>query len=352
MATLPGFGIVVPDKQYDYRNDPGVMNADYSAAGAAAAGIDPNFNPGMSLYPVSTTGGGTGTEAPKDVVPTKSWEQLEAERLEGLRRKNAAATLGGLMSTYGLGALMGKIDAWITEGYEPGAIEALIRQEPEYHARFPAMKQLQAKGQTMTEQQYIEYEQSMTAYESLYGLPKGMLSDKDMVTKLLVNGKSPREVDENAQRASASMYTLPQEFRDTMQRYYGVDSGGLTAYFLDPEVASPLLEKQYVSAQIGMEAWRQKVDVGASLSEELYKEGITREKAAQGFAKVSDQSGLSAGKGETATQGALIDANLRDSTGAKKQVARVAGSRVAGFEGGGSFAGDKSGTRGIGSSSA
>jgi hypothetical protein len=319
-------------------------------------GYIPTWTPPTAAATADATPAVTGTDdaakTKTDTTPTKSWDELERDRLEGLRRKNAAATIGGLMQTYGLGALMGKIDAWISEGYEPGAIEALIRQEPEYAARFPAMKQLQAKGQTMTEQQYIEYEQSMTAYESLYGLPKGMLSDKDMVTKLLVAGKSPREVDENAQRASASMYQLPQEFRDTMQRYYGVDSGGLTAYFLDPDVASPLLEKQYVSAQIGMEAWRQKVDIGASLSEELYKEGINREKAAAGFGKVADQSGLSAGKGETASQGTLIDANLRDSAGARKQVERVAGGRVAGFEGGGAFAGDKQGVRGIGSASA
>lgn len=285
------------------------------------------------------------------VVTGPTAEELERARLEELRRRNASAVLNGLMGTYGLGALMGKIDAWLQQGYEPGAIEALIRNEPEYAARFPAMKQLQAQGRTMTESEYLGYEREMAAYESLYGLPKGMLSSRDMVTKLLVNGKSPQEVQENAIRAAASMYELPQEFRDTMRRYYGIDSGGLTAYFLDPTVATPLLQKQFVSAQIGMEAWQQQVNVGADIAEQLYQQGVTREKAEVGFGRVSDQKGFTGGAGETADQNTLIGANLSGDAAAQRKVTRIAGSRTARFAGGGGYAGSREGVLGVGGSS-
>lgn len=292
-----------------------------------------------------------GNQTQTQAAPTKSWEQLEAERLEALRRKNAAAVLEGLMATYGLGALMGRIDGWIQEGYDPQAIEALIRQSPEYASRFPAMKELQAKGQSITESQYIDYEREMTNLESMYGLPKGMLNNSDMVKRLLLAGKSSVEVEQNAVRASASIYELPQEFRDTMRRYYGIDSGGLTAYFMDPDVATPILEKQFVSAQIGMEAWKQRVDVGASLSEELYQAGVTREKAREGFGKVAMQGEFTGGAGETTTQSGLIDAELKDDAEAQKKNERIGASRAGRFQGGGSFVGSQSGMTGIGVSS-
>ena len=302
--------------------------------------------------PAPTTAATTTTQT--DNTPAydpDAYAKAETARLEALRRKNAAAVLEGLMGTYGLGSLMGTIDGWIQQGYDPQAIEALIRQSPEYASRFPAMKELQAKGQSMSEAAYIEYEQTMTQYESLYGLPKGMLSDREMVRKLLVAGKSAREVAENADRASASIYKLPQEFRDTMQRYYGISSGGLTAYFMDPDVATPLLEKQFVSAQIGMEAWRQKVDVGASISEELYTAGVTREQAREGFGKVALQGEFTGGAGETTTQGGLIDAELKNDAAAQTKNQRIGASRAGRFQGGGSFTGGKSGMTGIGASS-
>lgn len=322
----------------------------------SGGGSDPNWtgdkdttgNP-QYVRDVSQTGGGGGGGG--DTAPAKSWEQLQYEQAEAYRRKNAAAALEGLMSTYNLGSLMGKINAWIAEGYEGSAIEALIRQQPEYAARFPAMKQLQAQGKSISEREYIDYEQAMTGYESLYGLPKGMLSEASMVTKLLVNGKSAREVEENANRAAASIYKLPKEFRDSMKRNYGVDSGGLTAYFLDPDIATPMLERQFVSAQIGMEAWRNKVDINKDFMEELYAQGVTAEKAAEGFETVGRQAGFSAGKGETADQKTLIDANLTSGAAAKDKVQRVGQTRANRFEGGGGFAGGDRGVSGVGSSS-
>jgi len=71
----------------------------------------------------------------------------------------------------------------------------------------------------------------------------------------------------------------------------------------------------------------------------------------QGFGEVSDQAGFQSGKGETITQGELIDANLVNDAQAGQKVARIASGRKASFAGGGSFAGDKAGATGIGGSS-
>ena len=312
-----------------------------------ASGGYTRFSGGVPGPGVTATGGGT-TAPPTD---PDAYAKAQAAAYERTRTMNARAVMEGQMAALGLGGLAGRITSWITEGYEPEAIMALVRQSPEYAERFPAMKALQAKGQSMTENEYIAYEQAMSNYESLFGLPKGMLTSKDMVTKLLTNGKSAREVEENATRASASMYSLPKEFRDTMQRYYHVDSGGLTAYFMDPDASSPLLEKQFVSAQIGMEADTRGVDVGSAMAESLYQYGIDRGQAQKGFSDVASQRGLETGKGETVDTNALIGANLTDDADAQKRVERVGKGRAGRFEGGGGFAGGERGVSGIGSSS-
>ena len=313
--------------------------------GSEQGGIDKTAQ-GTQVPDAAPAGGSTAPPPDPD-----AYAKSVAKEAERVRTINARKVMEGQMAAYGLGALAGRITSWITEGYEADAIMAMVRQSPEYAERFPAMKALQARGQSMTEAEYIGYETAMTQYESFFGLPKGMLTSKDMVTKLLTNGKSAREVEENATRASASIYALPKEFRDTMQRYYHVDSGGLTAYFMDPDASSPLLEKQFVSAQIGMEADTRGVDVGSAMAESLYQYGIDRGQAQKGFSDVAAQRGLETGKGETVDTNALIGANLTDDADAQKRVERVGKGRAGRFEGGGGFAGGERGVSGIGSSS-
>jgi hypothetical protein len=291
------------------------------------------------------------TDTPPAEDEYTKYLKAEQARLETLRVMNAKAVMEAQMAAYGLGALASRITEWITKGYEPDAIMALVRQSDEYAARFPAMKALQAKNRGITESEYIAYEQTMAGYERMFGLPSGMLTDKNMITKLLTNELSAREVEDRATRSAASMYSLPQEFRDTMRRYYGVDTGGLTAYFLDPDVAAPLLEKQFVSAQIGMEATLKGVTVDMALSESLYGRGVDRDKAAQGFGLVAATSEAGAGRGDVATQEQRIGAYLTDDEQGSRAVERALGARKNRFAGGGGFKSGDSGVSSLGSSS-
>ena len=291
---------------------------------------------------------------PQDTTPAAPdpyTEYLKAEqaRLEALRIKNANAIMSGQMEAFGLGELASQITAWIQEGYEADAIMALVRQTDAYTARFPAMKALQQKGRSISESEYIAYEQTMAQYERMYGLPQGMLSSKDMVTRSLTNELSAAEVQQRATRAAASAYSLPPEFRKTMQDYYGIDSGGLTAYMLDPDVANPLLEKQFVSAQIGMEASMKGLTVDKALSEALYQGGVDRDRASQGFGQVAYTDQFGTGRGEQITQTERIGAVLQGDTKAGTKMERIQKGRTNRFSGGGQYTSEKSGVSGLGS---
>jgi len=318
--------------------------AGYNPAGVFDGATDPFNGATYTLeggWQPAGSGSGQGAAAPAG----KTQAEIDAEN----RRKSDIAVLEAYLNEFGLGGILDAAKNWLAEGYDYEAVKALIRTSPQYADRFPAMKALAAKGRTISEAEYIAYERNTAELERLYGLPAGMLTSKDVQTKLLTNEVSAKELESRTVKASAAQYDLPPEFRQMMKNYYGVDSGGLTAYYLDPDVSAPLLEKQFVSAQIGMEGAVRGLSVDAGMSEFLYQQGVDRARAREGFTTVSGQAGLQAGKGETATQGDLIGSAFSTEQGAADKVKRIAQARVGAFSGGGGFANDRSGVSGLGS---
>jgi hypothetical protein len=124
----------------------------------------------------------------------------------------------------------------------------------------------------------------------------------------------------------------------------------LKGYYLDPDVALPILQKQSASARIGVQATRQGVTgIGRTLAEELQGIGISEEEARKGFGTVASQSAFTVGKGETQTNVGLTRGTFGN---AEEQAAteRIAGTRVNTFRGSSDFAATKEGVRAIGSS--
>jgi hypothetical protein len=256
----------------------------------------------------------------------------------------------GIMTQYGLGSLMNKIEQYVIDGYtNPDSIMALIRDTPEYQARFPAMKELARQKRGISEAEYIAYETEAQGYERMYGLPAGMLTNTDTISNLLTKAVSARELEERVTMAAAGAFQTSQEVKNTFKNFYGIDSGGLTAYFLDPDKATPLLTKQYASAQIGAEAAMQGVDVGMSLAEQLNVAGVSRDEARLGFGAVAGEAGLSVGPGDVVSQGDLIKGNLLNDQTAKENKARAVGGKLGKFQGGGEFLQTQQGSVGLGS---
>lgn len=288
-------------------------------------------------------GGGGATADPY------AYDREQAATAKRERSMNAIAAMRGIMASYGLSSLMDKIQSYVTQGYtDPDAIMALIRTTPEYEQRFPAMKELAKKGRAISEAEYISYESEAAGYERMYGLPSGMLTDKSTISNLLVGAVSARELEQRVTMAAAGAFQTSPEVKKQFKDYYGIDSGGLTAYFLDPEVATPLLTKQYVSAQLGAEAAMQGIDVGMTLAEQLNVAGVTKDEARIGFGAVAGEAGLTTGAGDTVSQEQLIKANLLGDQTAKAAKERAAGGKLGKFQGGGEFLQTQQGAVGLG----
>jgi len=255
---------------------------------------------------------------------------------ETTRQNNAIQVVQALLAQYNLSSLYNTVVNYVKSGYDPEAISVLIRTTPEYQQRFPAMAALSSKGRAISEADYINFEQQASGLERRYGLPEGMLMGN--VTELLTNEVSATELNDRVVLASAASIQAPQEIKDTFKNYYGIDSGGMTAYFLDPDKAIPLLEKQFASSVIGSEATRQGVGIDVYGAENLQSLGITQDQARSGFGTVAASKGLTAGAGDTVSQQELVAGTLGKDQAAQQNIERAASSRVGRFQGGGNFA--------------
>ena len=288
----------------------------------------------------------TPTTVTPAATPTVDPQAEYYAKLERERKQNATAVMSALLESYNLTSLYNRVVGYIQDGYDADAIMALIRTTPEYKQRFPAMEALAKKGRAISESAYIEYEKSAAGLERRYGLPQNMLMGN--VTKLLENEVSAEELNTRVLLASAASIQAPQEIKDALYQFYNVDSGGLTAYFLDPTVATPLLEKQYATAQIGAEAIRQNVGLDVGLAENLQSLGVTQQQAQQGFATVATQRDLTQGRGDIVTQRQQVQAVLGNDVQAQQEMQRAIGARVGRFEGGGEFLRTERGAVGLG----
>lgn len=278
-----------------------------------------------------------------------AWAKAQAAEAERRRTINAIEAMRGLLTQYGLGSLMGRIEQYVKEGYDdPDALMALIRTTPEYKQRFPAMEILAKKNRAISEGEYIAFEQSAAQLERAYGLPAGMISDKDAVTNLIGNEVSGRELEERVTMAAAGAFQTTQEVKDTFKDYYGIDSGGLTAYFLDPERALPILNKQYAAAQIGAEAEMQAFNLGAATAERMTELGIDRAQARTGFQRAGRLRPLTEGRGDIATEQQLIGSQLLGQQEATRAIERAQAARTGRFQAGGGAVTTQQGVTGAG----
>jgi hypothetical protein len=339
-----------------------IANEDYSSlAGIDWGSIGSGFTNGQLnitgpdvIYGTGQQGGGGPSQAELDAANNAAAMDRQKQQQEyetAVRQRAAIDAVQAAFSQYGLQSLFGKVEEYARAGYNADAIALMLRSTPEYKARFPAMQSLMDKGRAISEAQYIDYERNTASIEQRYGLPSGMLMGH--VTDLLTNEVSLSELNDRVTLASADSLMAPQDLRDTLRDYYGLDPDtALAAYYLDPDIAMPLLEKQSASARIGVWASRNGLSgVGASTAEGLQGLGVSEDQAKQGFGTVAATREFGAGRGDVASQDTRIQGVLGGNAESAAAMERAGRARTGRFAGGGQFAAGKSGVSGIGSSS-
>lgn len=290
-------------------------------------------------------GGPTGAPAP---APTPGIDFTEADQA------NMQSALAGL----GVGDLFDRAWNYYLDpkggGGDQAATLTWLETTPEFETHFPGLKQLREKGQAITPGQWSIYYNAIQEEAVSAGLPPGMI-DREDIGKMLVGGVSKNEAIGRISAAGQSVYNadpaLIQKMRD-----YGMTDGDLTAFYLDPDKAAPLLERkaQEGQARIGAALQRGGYDISLSQAKNLQTMGVDEQEAEAGAAALFGMHPLFENTiGET-TQGSNITteeqlaAQFGNDLVAQQEIDQRRKTRQANFQGGGGAATGGAGRTGLG----
>lgn len=182
------------------------------------------------------------------------------------------------------------------------------------------------------------------------GLPQGFMTDSEL-TQLMGADVSTTELDQRVTNGYVKALQAPPEVKQALSDYYGLSTGGLAAYYLDPNKALPLLEKQLTSAQIGGASIRTGYgEVGQTTAEGLAAQGVTETGAQTGFGHLATLSPLfNPLPGESGatpiTQAEQLGSEFANNAQDQLLIKQASDTRKAVFQGGGRY--DES-TKGLG----
>lgn len=294
---------------------------------------------------------GTTTPAPPAAPVVQAPATPPAGTTEAQR--SARAMIQATLDQIGLGAAGDRLWQQYLAGSPIEQIWTDFRASAEYKARFPYMEALAKKGRAISEAEAIATERSMAQVARAAGLPSGFYDSPDDFAKFIGGEVSAAEWQRRVQLASEAANgdsTIQHELGRFAQL---LTPGDLTAFWLDPDKALPLLEQKVQAAKASAAAIR--TGFGAlSIGEgtRLAQLGISEEQLSSGFSTLAGSgelvSALPGSGEETIGRNDQLAAVFERNAKAIDKLNRRARARTAVFEGGGSFASSKSGLSGVG----
>lgn len=232
----------------------------------------------------------------KDKATADAANAAEAERLRNRviiddteERLDSIAYLQDLFAQYGLGSLANTIVDLKQQGLTDRVVSIKLKETPEFKQRFVGNENRRKAGlQPLTPAEYLSAEASYKKIMRDSQLPSGFYDQPDDFATFLGNDVSPSELQSRVEIANQSIQNADPFYTDSLRKLYGLQSGDMLAYALDPERALPFITRQQKAAQFGAEAARQGLQVTTPMAETYTGQlGVTQEQARQGFEQVA-----------------------------------------------------------------
>jgi hypothetical protein len=277
--------------------------ADTAGAGAGGAG-------GAGVYTASD--GTRFTDQAAFTAYTGLLQQQKATQGKLYEeRRSAFQLLRNEFERYGLGELVGEVEALIKAGLPPAEFAIELRKTPTYQKRFQANpERIKAGLRAISEAEYISLEDQYQNVMRQYGLPtsyyeKNQFGKQANLDKFIAADVSPVELEERLQTGYKRVQDSNPEVLQALRAYYpNISNGDILAYVLDPKQAIQDINRKVTAAEIGGEAARAGLSqaapergitgVGVTDAEYLARYGVTKESARQGFGTIA--SGLERGR--------------------------------------------------------
>jgi hypothetical protein len=267
--------------------------------------------------------------------------------------QSAKDIVNGYLREAGLAAL--SEDAWKqwNSGTSAEQIMDWVRTTPDYAKRFPAMATLRASGRSISEAQYVAKEQADVEMMTSYGIPAEIATNRDLLGKLIANNVNQVDLQKRLIAGQESVMSLDKSVLKYAADTFGLTPGDLTAFVLNPDLATPVIEQKARAIQIGGAAFQASQKIAGEQALNLAAAGVTGAQAQQGFGNIAQQQQLTqALPGDisgSVNQEELINAQFGMSPEALARTRRVAGTRAAEYQQGGQFVSGQGGVTGLGS---
>lgn len=230
-----------------------------------------------------------------------------------------------------------------------------LRNTKAYKMAFPGMaKRAENKLSPMTEDQYIQWQSAFTSVMRNNGISPDFYNSPDDFANFIGNDISPEEIQSRVVKGVVAARQAPQEVKDALLNFYGIDEGHLAAYWLDPapERGEKLLKEQ-AATYVGAAATRAKYQgLNRTEAERIAAQGKRPEEVEQNLSDLVEGSQLlGALPGESMTSMTREEqiAYAGGNAGATAELKKRAAQRKAQFAGGGSFVDSAQGVTGLSS---
>jgi hypothetical protein len=204
-------------------------------------------------------------------------------------KRDAFLAINNLFSSYGLQSLAGKIFEYIQNGYSADTISILLQDSSEYKQRFAGNEMRKQKGlPVLSPAEYLSVESSYRQLMRQAGLPQGFYDQPSDFNDFIGKDIAPTEVKTRIDLASQATALAHPQYKEALQKMYGLTDSQITAYFLDEDKALPILQKQAAAAAIGAEALKRGLTISEQ-SENYALSGVTQQQAAQAYGTIAQQ---------------------------------------------------------------
>jgi hypothetical protein len=201
-------------------------------------------------------------------------------------QQNAYTALQSLLAAYGLESLAPTILGYVKQNYDVPTASYLLTQTNEWKQRFAGNEILKKRGLAELEPAaYLDLESRYAQVLKQAGIPEGQYGRSDFAN-WIGNSVAPTEIQDRVQMAASAVQNSDPYFKSALHAM-GIDTGHLTAYYLDQSRAEPFLTHQFNAAQIGAEALRNNLRFDPSTAMQLASMGLSQSQAAQGYSDIA-----------------------------------------------------------------
>lgn len=257
---------------------------------------------------------------------------------------------------WGLGTLTDTLLELSKQGLDDNTFLLKLRATNEYKIRFAGNESRRAAGlRVLSEAEYLAKEEALRAQLSdpEWGLPKSFFDSPDDYAKMIGADLGAAEIQSRLQGIKTVITDGKMNgVLEYARAQYGLGTGDLMAFWLDPERAAADLARISKASAIGAAAKNAGYGgVDKDYAEKLNALGVSADQAAGGFSEAASLDALTQDVGGDAgvAKGDVTKAIFEQDAGARARVERTQNTRRSRFAGGGGFSESKEGISGLGS---